>query len=352
MMWVGGRRVRAGDPLTEARAAAFVADDVVRDFADWAEVTAYIDRATDYIGTLPGPNCAGAWIWFEHDAHMNVIGEDHSYIEFNELGAAVRARSFTYEPFSTDVLAPGSELARVYLDENRQRMNALGIAAAPDHRRYGGESLYPKIADTTADLIPYFTGVKDMAQQRPPNWDGIPNQRYLRMAWAHAHDIAAAGAASPEETVLVHEYNTHRNLLGGWINGLTFRGYLGVSIDGHRDFYAPLRDFCAAYCDLMLQRAFTDPGIQPAERLELQGLPRTSPQKMLKIFNRWRNFYMAGVVAQASANNVRYAAMGSYHMNWLRRKGRMPAAVHMYDVGPLGHADVALAYSDALRVTR
>lgn len=351
MMWVGGRQVRAGDPLTEARAAALVADTVVRDFHDWAEVTAYIDRTTDYIGTLPGPSCGGAWISFAHDAHMNVLGEDHTYVDFEQVGPAVRARSFVYEPFSTDVLAPGSELLRVYLDENRQSLHTLGIAAAANPRQYGGESLYPKIADTAADLIPYFAGTKPMTDQCPPEYVGIPNQRYLRMAWAHAHDIAAAHPATPEETVLVHEYNTHLNLLGGWLNGLAPGGHLGVALQGHADFHAPLRDFCEAYCDLMIQRAINDPDITVQQRQTLTGLPHGTTDELLKLFGRWRNYYFAGVVARADAAHVRYAAMGAYHQYWLGRRGLMPATAHQYDMCSPGHADLAVITTNALRAT-
>lgn len=351
-MWVGGRQVRVGDALTEARAAAFVTDAVVRDFTGWPEVTAYIDRTSDHVGTLPGPNCGGAWIRFAHDAHMNILGENHDYVDFEQVGPAVRATSFTYEPFSTDTLAAGTELRRVYLDENRQRLNLFGIAGAPNLAPYGGESLYPKIADTTADLIPYFAGTSPMAVQRPPNYDGIPNQRYLRMAWAHAHDLAAGHPATAAETAVVREYNTHLALLGGWFNGLAVDGYLGVALQGHGDFLLPLRDFCLAYSTLMVERARADNDIDPAHLNLLQGMPHATPAQMLKLFGRWRNYHFAAAVIRASAAHVRYAAMGAYHMAWLRKKNLTPAGAHEYDLcPPAGYADRAAAATAALGAT-
>ena len=55
---------------------------------------------------------------------------------------AVGSTSFIYEPFSTDVLTPGSAMEAAYDLETKDRCARLGVARVADKRQFGAESLY------------------------------------------------------------------------------------------------------------------------------------------------------------------------------------------------------------------
>jgi hypothetical protein len=84
--------------------------------------------------------------------------------------------------------------------ETNDRLAGLGVA---DKWQFGAESLYPKMGFTLNPLLPYFAGTRNLK----PGWVcRKPIQRYVRIAWANASDVAdevakLAGAEKPAPAI-------------------------------------------------------------------------------------------------------------------------------------------------------
>lgn len=327
MLWVDKRRIGKLDVPSEAAGTLpWVEDAVVRDFATWDEARAYEARTTQHIGNLPGPAEPGVWVRFD-DRRLNIVGEDHTYVDMEQIAAAVRTRSLVYEPFGTDEMLVGGELKKLYLEENKARLEGFGIDLGEDLRPYGGESLLPKIADTVAELIPYFAGTSPMIDMTSGGgrYLGKPDQRYLRLGWGWAKDLVGRHGTAAEKT-LTDVVQAVNDLIDPFIAGLPVEGFLGDPLmSGHHDDkYEPLHRLCVAYVPVMIERAHTDGDIPEADRSTLRGMEIDDPEDLQEMFALWRNFYFAKATADAAARRVKYAGMGNTHRKWLIQEGRVP----------------------------
>ena len=336
MLFVGSLKVSdvSAVPLDAAAVKPYVSDGVVREFTDWQEAREFAANGTDYIGNLPGPEETGTWLRFS-DTGLNIVGEEHDYVTLDQTTRAVRSTNFIDEQFASDVLSDGSHFKAAYLAENTAMLLKFGVnpATMPDLKVVGGESLLPKIADTVAELVPYFN-------RTSPMWDmteasdayiGKPDQRYLKIGWGWAKDLAGHADTEAKQT-LAAVVAKHDALLDPFITGLPVDGYLGDALmkDIHADKYVPLLELCMAYVPAMVELAYHDPGLSGTERDDLKKMPLTTVLQQQKMFGRWRNLYFAKAVENAAARGVRYAGMGDYHRAWLQKKGRVPATAHVY----------------------
>ncbi len=351
MLWVNGKKMGKADVPVEAVATApYADDDVVRDFRTWDEARDFEEKKTDHIGNLPGPAEPGVWVRFE-SAGLNIVGEEHDYITLDQTTAAVRSLNFIDEQFATDTLPPNSAFRNAYLDENRDMLVKFGIDTASDLTLVGGESLLPKIADTVAELVPFFAKQQDMKAMTSGGgryW-GKPDQRYIKIGWGWAKDLVGH-ANTANETTLVQVVNARHAILDPFITGLPVDGFLGdpLVLDINKDKYAPLLELCQAYVPVMIERAYTDPGITVDEQLILKAMPTGTVNEQLKMFALWRNLYFAKAVEKAAARNVRYAGMGDAHRVWLVTENRVPNNAHLYSFSRQNFKAV-IAHTDLLR---
>nr|MDT0657207.1 hypothetical protein [Micromonospora sp. DSM 115978] len=336
MLWVNGKKTgNVGDvPIDAADTKPYVEDDVIRDFRDWDEARAFAAQTTDHIGNLPGPAEPGTWVRFD-EAGLNIVGEDHDYLSLEQTVAAVRSKRFIYEQFATDALPADSEFKKAYLIENTALLGTFGVDLHGDLTLVGGESLLPKIADTVAELVPFFaktSNMKLMTSGEGRYW-GQPDQRYIKIGWGWAKDLVGH-AKTDAETLLVQAVNTHSAILEPFITGLPVDGFLGDPLvqEVHADKYAPLLALCRAYVPVMIERAHADPGITGDEQQRLKEMPTGTVEEQQEMFALWRNLYFAKAVEKAAARDVRYAGMGDRHRKWLQQNGRVPNNAHVHIV--------------------
>jgi hypothetical protein len=336
MLWVGEIKIGKEDDVPDlyAEVKPFIADNVVRDFIDWEEALAFATETTDYIGNLPGPAAPGTWVRFDK-TFLNIIGEEHDYLSLEQTTAAVRTSSFIYEQFATDDLLPGSAFKAAYLIENTELLEKFGVALNSDLTLVGGESLFPKIADTVAELVPFFDGTTDMQYltSDDDNYLGQPDQRYLKIGWAWAKDLVDKAGTEAEEALAL-AVTTHAEILDPFITTLEVDGFLGDPLveDEHKDKYGPLLALCQAYVPVMIERAYSDPGITKAEQLLLSTMPTDTVEHQQDMFGLWRNLYFAKATETAAGRGVRYAGMGDFHREWLEENERVPENARTYNV--------------------
>jgi hypothetical protein len=353
MLWVGGNKISRPEdvPANAGATKPYVGDGLVRDFVSWDEARAYAADNTDYIGNLPGPGEPGTWLRFEQ-AGFNIVGEWHNYVPLVETVTAVKAHSFIYEQFATDALPANSAFRAAYLVENTVLLQRFGVGLNGNLALVGGESLLPKIADTVAELVPYFSKTAPMTDMTSGGnrWLGKPDQRYIKIGWGWAKDLANGPGATVAETALVQVVNARRAILDPFITGLPVDGYLGdpLVLPENDDKYQPLLALCQACVPVMFERAYNDQALTPQERQELQAMPTGTPDEQQKMFGLWRNLYFAKATADAAARNVRYAGMGTAHRKWLVQHNRVPAGAHMYRFSP-NKFKAIIAYTEKLR---
>jgi hypothetical protein len=186
-------------------------------------------------GNLPASSTSpGTWVRFSPKG-TNLLGENHEQITLEDVIPAVGSTSFIFEPFSTDVLTPGSAMEKAYDLETKDRFAHLGVAGVADKRQFGAESLYPKMGFALTLLLPFFTGSDPLEGLKPGGFVGKPTQRYLRMAWGHARDVAdeVATLTSAKKAVptqlkkLAKAFNAAKGDLDTFIAGLPIQGFLG-----------------------------------------------------------------------------------------------------------------------------
>jgi hypothetical protein len=351
MLWVGEGKIRKDDvPDLYAATKPYAEDDLVRDFASWEEALAFAAGTTDYIGNLPGPVEPGIWVRFDSTG-LNIIGEEHDYVSLEQTTAAVRSRSFIYEQFATDTLPPDSEFKKAYLIENTDLLGKFGVALNSDLTLVGGESLLPKIADTVAELVPYFDKTADMADMTSADdgYLGQPDQRYLKIGWGWAKDLVG-NATTDAENALVQAVSTHHGILDPFITNLPVDGFLGDPLieEEHEDKYEPLLELCQAYVPVMMERAHNDPGITVPEQQLLKEMPTDTVEEQQEMFGLWRNLYFAKATEKAAERGVRYAGMGDYHREWLEGNDRVPDNARTYIVTRM-YFKTAIEHTDMLR---
>lgn len=333
MLRVSGHRIAAGDGNLTAATAPRATDQVVRDYTDWVEANTHAAGTTDHIGNLPGPASQGTWVRFA-DQHLNILGEDHTAVAYPQVHTAVGAGSFIYEPFAGEVIPPGSHLLAAYEAENHAEMVALGILAAPNRHLYGGESIYPKIGFImvavagvlgTPGMIPFL--------RQMYGYTGKAFQRYVKIGWALAKDVAAGHPATAAETALAQAVAAHTGALDPYLTGLVVDGWLGDTLDtpAGRLHVPRIVAFGNALVAVLHERAGHDQALGVPERQRLAGLPFANDQDKVALFGLWRDLHFQRCVHAAHARGVRYAAMGSKHLDFLlAAPGRLPANAHTY----------------------
>lgn len=341
MLFISGHKFGTGQvPGDSPTTVCFTQDNVVRDFASWAEARAFAAQVSDYIGNLRDDSAVpGTWVRFSV-ASLNIVGEEHDYVTLDQTISAVRSRSFIDEQFATDDLPPGSEFRNAYVADSTARLGRFGVDVNSNLALVGGESLFPKIAFALACLIPYLAKTKPMTELTSGEWPGKPYQRYLKIGWGWAKDLTAGHPGTDAQTTLVQKVNAHSAILSPFIAGLPVDGFLGDALvqDTNADKYQPLRELCQAYLPVLIERAYGDTGITEQERQTLAGMPAGTVEDQQAMFGLWRNLHFAKTVADAAARGVRYAGMGDLHRQWLEQKNRVPANTRTYDVTRAGFA--------------
>jgi hypothetical protein len=336
--FVDGRQIKRSDPIAKGAAGAFVTDDVVRAYKSKDELTDHAAGATDYLGNLDD----GTWLRF-HPTGLNVLGEMHTLVTLTDVMRAVGSKNFISERFATDDLADGSELKAEYEGENVDRFKEMGIDNDPDKKKYGAESLFPKIGYALAAAIPFFNGTKPIEDlTTKEGYTGKPLQRYLKLGWAHAKDIRASVAqqlkakqAVPATLVeLCRVVTTLEASLDAFITGLPPEGFLGDAIVAAKDtkLLPRLLTLANAVVDAMFERALTDPSarLDDTRKKALGNSPSTEDK--FKVFSQWRNFNFEDSVKKAAADGVRYAGMGAAHLYHLQDTKTLPNGSHAYDM--------------------
>jgi len=342
-VFIGGARVHAPDPRLNAVTTPWAGDALMRDYNDVAEMNAHAAGTTDYIGNLPGPASADTWVRFPRTG-FNILGEDHTQVRFEMVAPAIGTTDFTYEPFSSDRLAAGSQIRTAYDTENNARYAAVGVGAVPDKRRFGGESLYPKMAFAMNMLIPYFDGTNGLAGLTAAGgYTGQPTQRYLKISWAFAKDIVAEvarprrawqRAPAAEKRTLATVTAAQMAPLDAWITALVVDGHLGDTLDtvAHRPKLPNLLAFVNALLPVLEARAGSDADLNWRERRRLRRMPSGNAADRATKFALWRNLHFKHVVADAAARGVRYAGMGRAHMDYLVAERAVPRGAHTFDM--------------------
>ena len=320
---------------------AFAGDKVVRDYGSMSEFKDHAAGKTDYLGTLPPASASpGTWVRFSPNG-INLLGEDHTKVTLEHVVPSVHTTSFIYEPFATDDLSASPGMKSAYETENSARFGAFGVQGVADKRQFGAESLFPKIAFGFNLLLPYVTGSSPLDELKPGQYVGQPLQRYLKIAWGYAADVAdqVATAASAKKPVaadqqgLANAYQSTKADLDGFIKGLPVDGYLGDALDTNngRKKLPALATLCRAVTAAMLARMKNDAELTAPERQQLDQLPKGSSADQMAAFSKWRNLHFSHAVRDAAARGVRYAGMGLEHLKYLRAEG-LPAKSADYDM--------------------
>src|SRR5271170_5767145 len=214
MLWVDGHKIAKLDvPIKAVATTPYTEDDVVRDFDSWEEARAFAASTTDYIGNLDGPVAIGTWVRYAPE-NLNIIGENHTYVTLDQITTAVRSQNFIYERFGADTLPPDSEFRKAYLTENTVLLTTFGVDLGGNLALVGGESLLPKIADTVAELVPYFNKTQNMTDMTSGanRYIGKPDQRYVKIGWGWAKDLVGHTATNAE-IALVQAVTKHHDIL-------------------------------------------------------------------------------------------------------------------------------------------
>jgi hypothetical protein len=347
--WVSAAQVMPVAPGLDPQMKAFAADKVVRHYRSMAEFKDHAAGKTDYLGTLPASSSSpGTWVRFEPTG-TNLLGEDHTLVTMEDVAAAVGTKSFIYEPFATDDLSSQPAMKAAYETENADRFKRFGVDSVADKRQFGGESLFPKIAVGFTILQSYVNGSKKLSELRTgPGYVGQPVQRYLKIAWGYATDVAGqvAQLKKAKKTVpsdrkqLAAAFADTKGDIDAFIKALPVDGYLGDAldtVDGKKKLPA-LSKFCQAVIVSMTARMEADTGITAAERTQLKRLPRGTETERGAAFGKWRNLYFSHAVRDAVARGVRYAGMGLNHLDYLKAEG-LPPKSRAYDMAATDLSD-------------
>jgi hypothetical protein len=205
----------------------------------------------------------------------------------------------------------------------------FGVEKAPDKRQFGAESLYPKMGFALTLAIPYFEGASPMSDLDKTGYTGKPVQRYLKIAWGHSKDNKQAveqkqkakEKVPPKMEALAKVHAAVEGKLDAFITGLAVDGFLGDELGkpANAGLLPPLAEFARALTEAMVELAAADPSsrLGAAERKKLAAAKSTSAADKTKLFSEWRNFNFEDNVKAAAKRGVRYAGMGSRHLDHL-----------------------------------
>ncbi|WP_285661585.1 hypothetical protein [Actinorhabdospora filicis] len=337
-IFIAGTQVGRRDARLDATTRPLARDRKVRDYVDDAEMNAHASGTTDYLGHLPGPTSRNTWVRFSPTG-VNLLGENHTQVTLEQVAPAVGSTNFTYEPFSRDVV--GGATATAMDTETSGRMTRMGVGGG-NQRDHGGESVFPKLAYNMEALTPYFSGASPVSELRRRNgYFGQPAQRYLKVTWAHAKDVAlevamlqaTAQAVPPAKQALATVVANHRAALEPYITGLAVDGWLGDTLDTRRNraLLPALLDLANAFMPVMIARAGADPGLSSAQQTALGGMPTGTHAERGAMFSAWRNMHFEQALTDAVANGVRYQGMGMAHLAHLQSQG-LPGGTHPFDM--------------------
>lgn len=340
-LFIAGRQVRSRDPGLTAATRPRARDRKVRNYNDWAELNAHASGGTDYLGNLPGPASRGTWVRFS-PTETNVLGEMHTAVTLEHVVRAVGSTSFTYEPFATDALPAGSHTAAAVGAATDPFATKMGVGGVANRQQFGGESVFPKLGFALEALVPYLDGTRPLSGlRRRAGYFGQPAQRYLKIAWAHAKDVAVEvlllrlirRPVPPEKLALAGAVSTHFSRLDPFITGLVHDRWLGDALDtrANRLLRPDLLAFTAAFIPVVLARAATDTTLTGAERTQLAGMPRVTSADRRQLFSDWRNMHFEHALADAVGRGVRYVGMGFAHLMHLQGVG-LPSGTQAFDM--------------------
>jgi hypothetical protein len=327
--FIGEKKVSPKLKSLDAVMQAMAADSKVRSYTDMSEFGAHAAGTTDYIGNLANPESEGTWVRFAKKG-TNILGENHTYVQLEDVLQAVGSTSFTSEPLSVDDMPAGSHMKAAYETENKDRFKRMGIEGVADKKQFGGESLFPKMGYGLQTLIPYVSGAKKLDELKSGQYVGQPVQRYLKIAWGHAKDLAGKVAAkqkvSGTEESLALVYDVLKDKLDPFITGLPVDGYLGDALDtpGGKPLLKPLEQFSKMFVMTMLEAAGSDARLTATERKQLASMKSGTDVEKMKVFGKWRNLHFSHAVRDAAKRGVRYAGMGYNHLKYLLSEGLPP----------------------------
>jgi hypothetical protein len=340
--WVGAKQVMPTEQGLDANMKALAGDNLVHSYFGQSEFADHAAGKTDYLGNLPDSSTSpGTWVRFSRKG-TNLLGENHEQVTLEQVAPAVGSTSFIFEPFSTDVLTPGSAMEAAYDLETKDRYADFGVVGVADKRQFGAESLYPKMGFALTLLLPYFTGENsELDGLKAGGYVGKPTQRYLRIAWAHAKDVAdevaqlkAAKKVVPsQQKKLAKAFESTKANLDAFITALPVTGYLGDALDTQegKAKLPALAKFTKAFIAAMLARIDSDTELTKEERKKLRKMDKDTLGEQSDVLDEWRNLHFMHALADAVARGVRYAGMGRNHLVYLEDKG-LPAGSHAWDM--------------------
>lgn len=357
-------------------------DSLVRNYLSMQEFKKHAAKQTDYLGNLKGAVKTGTWLRF-NPAGMNILGEDHTQVEFSAVAPSVGTKNFIYEQFSSDVMVKGSSMKAAYEKVNELEFKKLKIENEIDKQKFGSESLFPKMGFGMTLALPYFEKRQPISDLTSSGYVGKPVQRYLAIAWGYSKDnlqilntikaasawvagqalslaatvksILGPAAAKLVELILkliawavgilaqfppkkaqlavVHEAVTAK--LDPFITALPVDGYIGDELvkPANAGLFSPLAQFGKAFSETMTERAAMEKSsrLSEAERKKLMAAQTTSEAEKMKLFDQWRNHYFEDEVKSAAKRGVRYAGMGKAHLDYLKGVG-LPSNAYPYDM--------------------
>ena len=348
--FIHGKQVMKTDSFVSGDLVDFVTDEAVRDYQTVDEFKNHAAGQTDYLGNMRDD--INTWVRFSPTG-LNVLGEAHETPwSLKHTLAAVGSKSFISEAIASQDPPAGSQLKTAYDTHSADRYKDLGIEKEKDKSKFGAEPLPPKIGYGMIRLLPYLnlgtgTGNSDKNVHKlkkgatPDDYIGQFTVGIVRMGWAYAKDARIAVpmmymggvAVPPKLDALAQVASTHYSALDRYITGLPVHGWLGDTLaePGNARLVAPLAQLAEALIDMLTEQAIGDPsaGLDAAQKKKFAG--KTTSDEKEKMFTGWRDHGLQDAVKDAAARHVRYAGMGSHHLEPLTKAG-LPANTQVYDM--------------------
>jgi len=332
--FVRDKQVIPSHPSLTPAMTAMAADTTVRDYQDGGEFADHAASRTDHIGTLRSPASPGTWVRFPRTG-SNLLGENHTKVTLEHVVAAVGSKNFIYEPLAIDDLSALPAMKAAYEKETADRLARMGVAGAPDTRKFGSESLFPKLGFSLTAILPMLWQ-RNIAALKPAGYIGQPAQRYLKIAWGYGKDVpaeiatlkAARKRVPPELRRLAATCKRLAPTLDPFITALPVDGFLGDALDtpASKKIIPDLISFCEDLVNAMGARISADTVLTPAEKKKLEAMPQAKVGQMGAMFAVWRDMEFSHAVRAAVARGVRYAGMGLLHLVALRAEGLPPGS--------------------------
>jgi hypothetical protein len=346
--FVRDKQVLPSHPSLSPALKAMAGDTTVRDYESGGEFAAHAEGKTDHVGTLRSPASPGTWLRFPRTG-SNLLGEDHTRVTLEHVVAAVGSTNFVYEPLAVDDLSASPGMKAAYETENADRLKRMGIGGVADTRKFGSESLFPKIGFAMTVLLPLLRS-RSFDTLKKAQYVGQPAQRYLKIGWGYGKDVpaeiaarkAAGSPVPPELRKLAATCRRVAATLDPFVTGLPVDGFLGDALDTPSagkvvpDLIAFGQDLEAA----MAARLAADTTLSDAERKRLATMPKRTEDQRGAMFAAARDMQFSHAVRDAVARGVRYAGMGQLHLAAMQAEG-LPKGATGFDMTDKG-IDISL----------